>query len=136
MSHTIVRTNAIIPLTAGIDLTGHEGRPIVIASGEAVLQTVPDGGLPPLGVLLKGATAGETVSVAVAGSFAGTVRVKLAGAVTTLGSYLCGDLDGEGIIGFKTNISTNHHAMAIALETGVEGEMIEAAIFRPASLEH
>lgn len=127
-----VRSNAIIPLSAGMDLTGCEGRPIALVYDLAFIIDSPDAD-PLFGVLLKGAREGETVSVAVAaGGLAGTVRLLLA-ANTGFGDYLQIRTTEDPPYGaFGPELpDQNHWRVAMALEPGVAGEKIEAVLFKP-----
>lgn len=127
----IVRDNAIIPITAGQDLTGYEGRPVILFDGEAMIaDSAAD--YQPFGVLLKGGKAGETVSVAVAaGGFAGTVRILVMENVSA-GNYLQVKTTGSAPYGaFGKTTVFERYVLAQALEDGLEGEKIEAVLFKP-----
>lgn len=134
----IVRENAILPFTAETDLTGLEGRPITFGGGGGgpLVQVAEDAaGTLPIGVLLKGGKAGETVTVALAaGGLAGTVRVKLSQPVTT-GQYLKLIDHISGCFFGPAGLSGERIVMAQALEDGVADEKIEAVLFKPEYLE-
>jgi hypothetical protein len=126
----IVRENAILPFTALHDMTGMEGRPIGYENGTNVQVSADAGGSLPIGVLLKGGKAGETVSVAIAaGGLSGTVRLLIAAPVN-VGQYLR-LVDGTSRCLFGPAGSGERIVMAQALETGLAGEKIEAVLFKP-----
>ena len=130
MKTSLARTNAILPFEASADLTGYVGRFVVLFLGKVALVTL----LPvkPLGILLTDGKAGDRVTVAIgAGGLAGTVRVKLAAAVTAPGTYLQLTADGRVIPDAGTGSRT---LVAQALETGAVDELIEAVLIAPQSL--
>lgn len=128
MSH-LVRTNAILPFKPVATMLGHEGEPVIISPGTDQIELLDAADVPLLGVLLLGTTEEELCSVAIAsGSLAGTVKVKLGATVDTLGTELYADNNGY----FSPEPgSGNHYVSAIALEKGVAGELIEAALQTP-----
>ncbi len=131
---SIVRDNAILPYTASHDMTGREGEPISINSDGTVKITQGVDSDPPIGVLVKGGKNGENVSVAIAaGGLAGTVRVKL-GANVTHGAIPGGLqlIDGpDGCLFAPAHGVPSAWFMAMALEPGLEGELVEAVLFFP-----
>lgn len=127
----IVRDNAILPFTALDDITGKEGYPVVYENQDYVQIAGDSAGALPLGILLKGGKAGETVSVAIAsGGLAGTVRLKLGAPVTAIGQFLR-MIDSPGGCTFAPDSSGERIVMAQALETGLADEKIEAVLFTP-----
>lgn len=130
---SIVRENAILPFQAATDLTGKEGHPVIVTNDtEVTLLDVSMGTVPPLGILVKGGAAGETVSVAIAtGGLAGSVRVKLAGAVASVGTILELTETPDGCAFVPNTGGAVCYSLAIALETGLADEKIEAVLFRP-----
>jgi hypothetical protein len=122
----LVRSNAIISISTGEDLTGKVGYFVFMGSNTDVCLI--NGALePPLGLLLTEGKAYERVTVAIPGGLAGTVRVKLA---------------GEAYIGSRLQLTSDGRVMAhdnefprmivgVALEAGVTGELIEASLQTP-----
>ncbi len=130
MKTSLARTNAILSFEAAADLTGYVGRFVVLSAGKVAL--VSSATVKPLGVLLTDGKAGERVTVAIgAGGLAGTVRVKLAAAVSTVGAYLQTTADGRTQADAATGART---VVAQALETGAIDELIEAVLIAPQSL--
>lgn len=130
MKTSLARTNAVLSLEANENLTGAVGRFIVITSGKAALVTTT--AQKPFGVLLTDGLAGERVTVALcSGGLAGTVRVKLAGTVSIIGS----DIQTTAIGKVITDAGTGARVVVgQALETGVADELIEAVLFKPVTL--
>ena len=124
----LTRENAILPIASTVDLTGKEGHFVVYDTGDLILASDPSEEV--FGVVLVGAPAGEPSSIAVsAGGLAGTVKVKLGGAVTEAGTQLMSSASGTGLVATATN-----KAVALALETGVADEQIEAVLFKPVTV--
>jgi hypothetical protein len=131
MSALLKRERAILPLTPNEDQRGKEGYAVKVASGKAALLTAATD--MPIGVILDGENTDGKSSVAVCDAQSGTARVKLDGTPGTvvLGTYLAVTATGT----FKADPgSGNRVVCARALETGSANELIEAAIFKPASL--
>lgn len=120
-----VKTNAILALTPSADQTLLEGYFVEVAAGVAsVVNAATD---IPLGVILDGEDVDGKSSIAVAGGFAGTCKVKLSGAVSQ------GDL---GQLAADGTVITDSGAGARVivcrfLEDGVADELVEAVIFLP-----
>lgn len=126
----LVRENAILPFTAGEDLSELEGYPVVLENDAIV--TCKDGtGEKPLGVLLHGAKQGEQVSVALCVGLAGTVKLALAAAVSAGDRLMMVEYLSAGECAAKRSDSGSRIDFAIALEDGVADELIEAALFNP-----
>ena len=130
MKTSLARTNAILPIEAFADLTGHIGRFVVLNGGKAALVT--SAAQKPFGVLLTDGKAGDRVTVAVgAGGLAGTIRVKLATSVLVPGVDL--QLNASG--GVQPDNGTGARVIvAHALEVGGINELIEAVLIRPVAL--
>lgn len=133
---SIVRDNAILPFPAGQDLTGQEGRPVIVDPGTpgfpVWLIDDPTESYVPIGVIVKGCKAGETASIAIAaGGLAGTVRLKLAAPVTSAGTHLKLATLGSSCAFAPDNGSGARTVMAQALEAGLAEEKIEAVLFKP-----
>ncbi len=128
MKTSLARTNAILPLAAASGLTDKVGCFVVRTGDTVALATNP--AVKPFGVLLTDGTPGEQVTVAVAsGGLAGTVRVKLAAAVTVSGAFL--QLAANGRVVPENPADTSRCVCALALETGAINELIEAVLFNP-----
>ena len=124
----LARTNAVLPLAAASDLTDKVGCLVVRIGDTVALATNP--AVKPFGVLLTDGTPGEQVTVAVAtGGLAGTVRVKLAAAVTISGAFL--QLAANGRVAPENPADPSRCVCALALETGAINELIEAVVFNP-----
>jgi hypothetical protein len=123
------RSNTIIPITPAADHSGKEGYAVKIVSGEAALVTnISDA---PIGVIVEGADTDGKDSVALIGAgLSGTVLVKLGTSPGTvnLGTYL--EIKSDGT--FKADAGTSGTVCAVALESGVAGELIEAALLTTA----
>jgi hypothetical protein len=129
----LCRTNALLPFPPyqSEDYTAKAGYPVLLEDGAAIIAGDATGD-PPFGVIVEGAKAPEKVTVAVAaGGLAGTVRVKLAQAVTAPGTLLK-LVDTAAGVAFGPDTGTGARiVMAQALETGAIGELIEAVLFKP-----
>lgn len=121
----LTRENAILPFASMADLTGKEGSLVVWDGTDLVLASDPLEDV--FGVVLVGDAAGEPSSIAVAaGGLSGTVKIRLEGAITAVGSLLMASAAGGAVLATSTN-----KAFAMALETGVADEHIEAILFKP-----
>jgi hypothetical protein len=120
-----VKTNAIIPLTPAADQSDKEGFFVELTDGKAsVCNSATD---IPLGVILDGEVVSGVTSVAVAGGFAGTCKVKLGGNVAK-GAFL--QLTATGTV--ITDAGTGARVIvARALEAGTTDELIEAVLLQP-----
>lgn len=132
MNH-LVRTNAILSFVAENDLTGREGFPVFTVSARSVALIDDPEYHEVLGVLLSDGAAGEEVSVAVCAGLAGTVKVKLAEAVSRAGIplKLAQMPDGDFFCAAAPTTLGARLEFAVALEPGAAGELIEAALFQP-----
>ena len=120
-----IKTKAIVPLTAGEDLSGKEGFFVKLSSGEAILVTAATD--KPFGVILEGADDGEMVSVAVCGGNVGTLHVA-AGGIIAAGAYC--QLEAEGDVITDSGAGARV-VCAIALQAAVDGQLIEALAITP-----
>lgn len=125
----LTRTNAILPFTAYVDLTGKEGYFVYSQSPTEVGLVESDDDLSDriLGVIIQGAPAGEQVSVALSSGLAGTVKVKLSNSVVELSRRLSVDVGGT----VNSSMEVGKIRVAWPLEVGVAGELIEAVLFDP-----
>ena len=122
----LTRTNAIISVVTDEDLTGKEGRFVRISNSDTICL-VNYALEKPLGLLLVGGKAYERVTVAIPGALAGTVRVKISGPVS-FGELL--QLTATGCVECYSN-EFPQMVVGVALEAGVTGELIEAALYVP-----
>jgi len=127
----LARPLAIIPFIASASLEGKSGHFVTI-NGSGQVATAAAAGNVPIGLALTEGKAGESVSVALSrGGMAGTVRVKLAGNVTAVGTLLVHQAGGKVIA--DPNVGSRI-VVAQALETGVTDELIEAILIPPMAL--
>ena len=129
----LTRDNAILPFHTVYDYSDKIGFPVELQIGSTVNVALWESGAPaPVGVILGGDA--EQASVALChGGLSGTVKVKLVEAVSP------GDLlylaQNNGVAAFASyteqNFAGNTFLCAQALEAGVEGELVEAVLFRP-----
>jgi hypothetical protein len=122
----LTRTNAIISVVTDEDLTGKEGRFVRISNSDTICL-VNYALEKPLGLLLVGGKAYERVTVAIPGALAGTVRVKINGPVS-FGELL--QLTATGCVEAYSN-EFPQMVVGVALEAGITGELIEAALYVP-----
>jgi len=121
----LTRENAILPIEAAVDLTDKEGSLVVWDGTDLILASDPLEDV--FGVVLVGDAAGEPSSIAIAaGGLAGTVKIRLEGAITAVGTLLMGSATGGAVEATSPN-----KTFAMALETGVADEHIEAILFKP-----
>jgi hypothetical protein len=119
-----VRDNAIVALTPAVDQTGKEGYFVENSTGRvAVSNAATD---LPVGVIVDGETTSGKSSVALM-NFAGTVRVKLSGTVAALAKLQL-STDGTCVTDATSGARV---IVAQALEAGVSGDLIEAALYGP-----
>lgn len=125
------RTNAILPFPHVADFTGKEGYFVTINAGAVSLYATADG-LSPFGAITSGSTANTESSIAIsAGGVAGTVTllVKTGAAAIVAGDYLQvadgGTIEKDAGTGTRTLV-------AVALEAGTAGDIIESALITPA----
>lgn len=123
-----VRDNALINLTPATDCTEKEGYGVTISGDTATLGASATTVAP--GIIVEGGTVAQGVSVAILGAFKGTINAKLSGSVTK-GARLQQHTDGSWV----TDAGTGGRVVSlIALESGVSGDLIEAAPITPVSL--
>lgn len=82
------------------------------------------------GVILEGQNTTGKSSIGIHGALGGTVRVKLSGAVSA-GDKLQQAADGTLVTDAGTGARV---VVGVALEDGVSGDLIEAALFTPLTL--
>lgn len=129
----LTRENAILPFPTLTDLSGHIGEAISITTlgGVPHVEVLPDPGTKPFGILIHADVENASV-VPMSGGLAGTVKVKLqepAYPGNELYIYNVG-----GIAGFGDAVEgapSGKYLCAVAIESGVVGELVEAVLFRP-----
>jgi hypothetical protein len=119
MAGALTRDNAIFSIASSADLTGKEGYAVELESDKVELW---DGTGEVFGVVLDGETTAGMNTVATLAGASGTVKVKLSGTVA-LGAHLKVVSGGT----FETHTSTLDVA-AVAMESGTDTELIEAAL--------
>lgn len=128
MSALYLRETAVIALTAAADYSAGRGKSVTISGDTATLSASAT--TQARGIILEGATSGNQVTVAILGAGGGTVPAKLSGTVTK-GDKLQQHTDGTWI----TDAGTGSRVVSlVALESGVSGDIIEAAMLTPISL--
>jgi hypothetical protein len=123
-SALLTKEIAIIPHT-GVDFTDKEGYLVKENAGALALNDSAVAAA--RGVILEGADDDEQSSIGILGAFAGTVRVKLGGAVAKynlLQQKNDGTVEVDAAAGARVLVG-------IALEAGAAGDLIEAALFAP-----
>lgn len=128
MSALYLRETAVIALTAAADYSAGRGKSVTISGDTATLSASAT--TQARGIILEGATSGNQVTVAILGAGGGTVPAKLSGTVTK-GDKLQQHTDGTWI----TDAGNGSRVVSlVALESGVSGDIIEAAMLTPISL--
>mgnify|MGYP000170070005 FL=1 len=128
MSALYLRDAAVIALTAAADYSAGRGKSVTISGDTATLSASAT--VHARGIILEGATSGNQVTVAILGAGGGTVPAKLSGTVTK-GDKMQQHTDGTWI----TDAATGARVVSlVALESGVSGDIIEAATLTPITL--
>jgi len=120
-----IKTKAIIPVTAGEDLSEKEGFFVKLSGGEAVLCDATSD--IPFGVVVDGAEEDGMATIAVCGGNAGTLHVSAGGNVSK-GDYLQLEAEGDVIEDAGTGARV---IVGVALEDGTDGALIEAIAITP-----
>jgi hypothetical protein len=117
---------AVLALVAAADHSTKRGFLCKITAGQAAVHDSATA--EPFGIILDGEKAGGMDSVGVLGGNLGTVKVKLGGNITAIGTRLVAKADGtveaDDAAGARVVVGK-------ALETGVTDELIEAVLFEP-----
>ena len=123
----VKRESALVRLAnkASTDLTGKEGYVVVPDSGLKLAATADLDKA--FGVITEGG--GTESDVAIIGAFGGTVVVKLGGTVA-VGDKL--KVDDGGTVSAYVDSGT---VIGVALEAGVQDELVEAALCAPAVVD-
>jgi hypothetical protein len=114
-------------MTPNEDQTGKEGYAVKVdgtTANKAVLVT----GITntPFGIIVDGDTTSGKSTVAVAGSFSGTVAAKLSASPGTVNAGTKLEITANGTL--KASGTSTARNIAVALESGSANEMIEAAV--------
>lgn len=127
MSALSVRENAIIQHT-GVDFSAAEG--LLLKENGAALAVNDSATVPACAVCMEGNVAARDSSAGILGALKGTVRYKLTGAVNKYGRLEQVD---DGTVQADSG-SGARVIVGVALETGVDGQLIEAAPLAPTIL--
>jgi len=121
MSALKLRADAILPFTPATDLSEKRGHSVTLAGDTATISA--SASVKAAGIILEGADTDGHVMVGILGALSGTVPAKLAGAVTK-GDNLVQHTDGRWV----TDPAAGARVLSlVALESGVEDDLIEAA---------
>lgn len=128
MSAKFVKDSAVLslPVSGVEDHSDKKGSLVKLSSGAAALNDSATAEA--FGVILDGEKAGGRDSVGVLGGNIGTVKLKLGGNVTVIGSRLQQKSDGTVQVDAGTG---SRVVMAKALELGSTNELIECVVFTP-----
>ena len=125
MSSLASRENAVLALTAFADYSADQGKSVTISGSTAIRSNSAT--VPATAIILEDAISGGTVTVAILGAFKGTVLAKLSGTVTG-GARMQQAANGTWL----TDAASGGRVVSlIALESGVSGDLIEAAPLTP-----
>jgi len=125
MSSLASRANAVLALTAFADYSADQGKSVTISGSTAIRSNSAT--VPASAIILEEAPTGGTVTVAILGAFKGTVLAKLSGTVTG-GARMQQAANGTWL----TDAASGGRVVSlIALESGVSGDLIEAAPLTP-----
>jgi|SaaInlStandDraft_1057018.scaffolds.fasta_scaffold89994_2 hypothetical protein len=133
----LTRTNAIFTYPTLTDLSGHIGSPVSLSSfsGIATVTLYDPNDRDVFGVLVY-ADATQATIVPIHGGLAGTVKIKVldeASVTTPMYAARDGAEAGFALVDLETYSGT-WDSCAIAMESGVAGELIEAIITKPTSV--
>ena len=128
----LTRENAILSFRTTGDLSDHLGEAVSMSlpNGVPTVELLPDPDSKPFGIIIHADSERASVAV-ISGGLAGTVKVKLqesAYAGNELYIYNVG-----GVAGFGDAVEgapSGKYICAVAMESGLTGELIEAVLFR------
>lgn len=123
--NVIVRTNAVMPFGSNYDLTNYEGYAVTPYGTTGLITRVSATADDPLGVIVTGRNTSMPSDIAILAGYSGTIKLKLGGTVNAIGTQLQTRADGK----FEPKSGLSRRVCAVALQTGVAEELIEAAIF-------
>ncbi len=119
------KVKAIISLTPSADHRTKEGCFVTLSGETAVLCASAT--TKPFGLILEGENTDGVDSIAVAGGNVGVCKVKASGVIAA-GAY-CQLHTGDGVV---TDATTGARVLvAIALESAVSGDLIDAILLTP-----
>ncbi|MCC5808619.1 MAG: hypothetical protein JJU00_19990 [Opitutales bacterium] len=124
------RKNAVLSVPAKVSLIGRRGYPVVWDDDSNAVDLTQDDMASCCGVLLSEAEQGRHVSIATLG-YAGTLFLKIAGSVERFSPLKLSAMIPEPFMLFGAPVDGIHGPdtyVAIALEAGSPGAMIEAAL--------
>jgi hypothetical protein len=129
----LTRENAILTFPTTEDLRSRIGEAVSLSLPQNIptIEPLAEVGATPFGIVIH-ADADQASVVPLAGGLAGTVKLKLQTAAYA-GNELYVDSTGN-THGFADAVEENpsgKYLCAVALESGVAGEQIEAILFRP-----
>jgi hypothetical protein len=130
----LTRENAIIHAKTNSDLSGYVGCIANLNNSNLVTLWDPDGD-PPSCFIIHAETDAVSV-VPLHGGLGGTIKVKLLAEVSA-GHELYFAIQGQdqGFVDLiEESVAGSFFVCALALEGGVQGEMVEAVLFRPAAV--
>lgn len=130
---SISYTTPVVPVTAGADLTGHEGKFVKVHTGNTSVVLSAAATDIPLGVIETEAPSGGAAGIALCDGSGLVVPVKLAASPGTvvMGTYLCLSTDGTVV---ADPGSGNRVRVARALEAGSADELINAVLITPVAI--
>jgi hypothetical protein len=122
------RENAVVPFTPAADQSEKRGYLVALAGDTATLSASAT--VPAKGVILDGEDTDGQSSIGILGTINGTVRMKSSGVITK-GDFVAQHTDGR----IKTDPAAGARVIVgVALESGVEDELIEVAPITPQTL--
>lgn len=119
------KTNGLVSMTPAADHSEKEGYFVLGTDGKATICTATTD--KPIGVIVDGEVADGKDTIAMLGATAGTLQVKLGGSATK-GKH--GELMADGTVQDDDG-SGARVLVCVFLETGVVGELVEAAPITP-----
>lgn len=128
MSATLARNNAILRFAPSADQRERDGYLVDIAGNTATVSASAT--VPAKGLILDGDREGGASSIMILGPAAGTVRVRLSGAVTK-GDRLQQAADGTLVADAGSGARV---VAGVAMEDGGAGWLIEAVMHMPIPL--
>lgn len=128
MSSKYTRSSAIIALTPAASMVDKEGYGCTFSGDTATISSSAT--VVCTGIILEGAATTGKATIGIIGALAGPVRVCLGGTVTK-GAALVQHTDGTWITDPASGARVKSF---IALESGVSGQLIEAANLTPVTL--
>lgn len=131
-SALFARQAALVAATPAADQRDKEGYLVNLTSVSGVLTSTVSSSATVVaeGVILEGQNTAGKSTIGIHGALSGTVRVKLSGTVSA-GDKLQQAADGTLVTDAASGARV---VVGVALEDGVSGDLIEAALFTPLTL--